>query len=310
MTHHPTKVLREEHSALSRGPRKAVTVLDGGLATELEAQGADLSDALWSARVLADDPARVVAAHAAFVAAGADVAITSSYQASFDGYARVGISHGEAATLMRRSVELARSAGARVVAASVGPYGATLADGSEYSGRYGLSVEQLREFHRDRIQVLAAAGPDLLAVETIPCLAEVEAICAELEQVPIPAWVSLTATATTTAAGEPLAEAFAIADSSPAVIAVGVNCVPPAVVAPALRAAASVTSKPLVAYPNSGETWDAAGRRWTGDADIPIALVGSWLDLGVRYVGGCCRVSPVQISRIAHAARQWDTRTS
>ena len=283
-----------------------LTVLDGGLATELEAQGADLSDALWSARVLADDPSRVVAAHTAFVAAGADVAITSSYQASFAGYARAGIDHDGAAALMRRSVELARSAGARVVAASVGPYGATLADGSEYTGRYRLSVAQLRAFHRERLHVLAAAAPDLLAVETVPCLAEVEAICAELEQVAIPAWVSLTATGTTTAAGEPLAEAFAIADSCPAVIALGVNCVPPAVVGPALRVAGSVTSKPLVAYPNSGETWDAAGRRWTGDPAVPAELVGSWLDLGVRYVGGCCRVSPAQISRIAQAARDWE----
>jgi homocysteine S-methyltransferase len=286
------------------------TVLDGGLATELEAQGADLSDALWSARVLADDPSRVVAAHAAFVAAGADVAITSSYQASFAGFARAGIDHDRAAELLRRSVVLAREAGAALVAASVGPYGATLADGSEYTGRYGLTVVQLREFHRERLQLLASAGPDLFAVETIPSLPEVEAICAELSRLDIPAWVSLTATETATAAGESLADAFAVADDCPSVIAIGVNCVPPTVVAPALRVAASVTAKPLVAYPNSGETWDATGRRWTGDPAIPIDLVGSWLDLGVRYVGGCCRVSPVQLSRIAHAARVWDTRIS
>jgi S-methylmethionine-dependent homocysteine/selenocysteine methylase len=287
-----------------------VTVLDGGLATELEAQGADLSDALWSARVLADDPSRVVAAHRAFVAAGADVAITGSYQASFGGYARAGVEHDRAAELMWRSVSLARSAGARIVAASVGPYGATLADGSEYTGRYGLTVAQLREFHRERLHVLASAGPDLLAVETIPSLPEVEAICAELSSVDVPAWVSMTTTGTATAAGEPLAEAFAIADSCPAVIAVGVNCVPPAVVAQALRVAASVTAKPLVAYPNSGERWDAAGRTWTGEPAISTDLVRSWLELGARYVGGCCRVGPVQISRIAHAAREWDNRAS
>lgn len=287
-------------TALSRSD---VAVLDGGLATELEAQGADLSDALWSARVLAEEPQRIVAAHAAFVAAGAEIAITSSYQASFAGFERVGIGPDDAAALMRRSVALAREAGAARVAASVGPYGAMLADGSEYTGRYGLTVAELRRFHRPRLDVLAAAGPDLLAVETIPALAEVEAICAELDRLGVPAWVSLSGTGSTTAAGEPLADAFAIAAASPAVITVGVNCVAPHVVTPALRIAASVTSKPLVAYPNSGESWDAAGRCWTGDPEIAAADVRAWLELGVRFVGGCCRVGPAQITRIAQAVR-------
>ncbi len=302
---HPTKVLRTEHSALSWGARRIVSVLDGGLATELEAQGADLSDALWSARVLADEPERIVAAHAAFVAAGAEIAITSSYQASFEGFERAGVARAEAAGLMRRSVALAREAGPPRVAASVGPYGAVLADGSEYTGRYGLDVAQLRRFHRPRLDVLASAEPDLLAVETIPALAEVEAICAELEEVGVPAWVSLSGTGSATAAGEPLAEAFAIAAACPAVIAVGVNCVAPHVVADALRIAASVTSKPLVAYPNSGETWDATHRRWTGDPEIAAGDVRTWVELGARFVGGCCRVTPAQITAIGGAVRDF-----
>jgi homocysteine S-methyltransferase len=287
-------------------PPDRVTVLDGGLATELEAQGADLGDALWSARLLADAPERVVAAHAAFVAAGAHLAITASYQASFAGFARAGIDRDAAAGLMRRSVALAREAGAPRVAASVGPYGAMLADGSEYTGRYGLSVAQLRQFHRPRLDVLASAGPDLFAVETIPSLTEVEAICAELEQVGVPAWVSLSGTGSATAAGESLAEAFAIAAACPVVIAVGVNCVAPHVVADALRAAASVTAKPLVAYPNSGETWDATARCWTGSPEIAAADVRTWVDLGARFVGGCCRVGPAQITAIADAIRDID----
>jgi homocysteine S-methyltransferase len=274
-------------------------LLDGGLATELEAQGADLSDALWSARVLADEPERVVAGHAAFVAAGAEIAITSSYQASFEGFAHAG--RADAADLMRRSVALAREAGAPRVAASVGPYGAVLADGSEYTGRYGLTVEQLRRFHRPRLDVLASAEPDLFAVETIPSLVEVEAICAELDKLDVPAWVSLSCSAQTTAAGEPLADAFAVAADCEAVVAVGVNCVPPDVVADALRVAASVTSKPLVAYPNSGETWDASGRRWRGDPSIAPGDVRTWVELGARFVGGCCRVSPAQITAIGQA---------
>jgi homocysteine S-methyltransferase len=283
----------------------SVSVLDGGLATQLEAEGADLSGELWSARVLADEPERVAAAHAAFVAAGADIAITSSYQASFEGYARSGLDHDGAAALMRRSVSLARAAGAPQVAASIGPYGAVLADGSEYTGRYGLTVAELRSFHRSRLQVLAAAGPDLLAVETIPSLPEVEAICAELAGVDVPAWVSLSCTVDTTAAGESLAKAFTIAAATPSVIAVGVNCVPPGTVSAALRVARAVTDKPLVAYPNSGETWDAAGRRWTGRPDIDPAVVQQWLDLGVRYVGGCCRVGPSEIMSIATAVSGW-----
>jgi homocysteine S-methyltransferase len=282
----------------------SVFVLDGGLATELEAQGADLSDALWSARVLAEQPERVVAAHAAFVAAGAEIAISSSYQASFEGYASAGMPRDDAAALMRRSVALAREAGAPKVAASVGPYGAVLADGSEYTGRYGLGVAELRAFHRPRLAELAAAEPDLLAVETIPCLAEVEAICAELDGLGVPAWLSLSCTATATAAGEPLADAFAITDSCPDVIATGVNCVPPATVSPALRVAAGVTGKALVAYPNSGETWDAAQRRWTGSPDIADRDVREWVGLGARYVGGCCRVRPAQITTIACAIRE------
>lgn len=281
-----------------------ISILDGGLATELEAQGADLSDALWSARVLAEEPERIVAAHAAFVAAGAEIAISSSYQASYEGYARAGLSREDAGALMRRSVTLAREAGAPRVAASVGPYGAVLADGSEYTGRYGRTVAQLRAFHRPRLAELVAAGPDLLAVETIPCLAEVEAICAELDGLGVPAWVSLSCTATTTAAGEPLTDAFAIADSCAAVFATGVNCVPPAVVGDALRLARRVTAMPLVAYPNSGETWDAAQRRWVGPPDIADRDVRDWIDLGARYVGGCCRVGPAQITTIACATRQ------
>src|SRR5664279_6255231 len=154
--------------------RERVVVLDGGLATELERRGNDLSSALWSARLLRDQPDEIVAAHRAFADSGAEVATTASYQASFDGLGE------DAEVLMRRSVDLARRGSDGWVAASVGPYGATLADGSEYRGDYGLTVAQLRRWHRPRLAVLADAGADVLAVETIPCLAEVAALLAEL----------------------------------------------------------------------------------------------------------------------------------
>jgi homocysteine S-methyltransferase len=269
-----------------------VVVLDGGLATELERRGADLSSALWSARLLRDDPGAVVAAHAAFVAAGAEVVTSASYQASFEGLG------ADAEPLLRRSVALAREAGPRWVAASVGPYGAVLADGSEYRGDYGLSVAELRAWHRPRLEVLADAGADVLAVETIPCLAEVAAVCAELDAMGAPAWVSVTCDRTRTRAGERAAEAFAIAADCAAVVAVGVNCTDPADV-PRLVELAATTGKPVVVYPNSGEAWNAEARSWVGPGRFAAAQVQAWVAAGARMVGGCCRVRPDDIAALA-----------
>ncbi len=185
-------------------------VLDGGLATRLEARGNDLSSALWSARLVLDDPAEVVAAHRDFFAAGAEVATTASYQASFDGLAGIGLDRDAAADVMRRSVALAARARdeataedgvPRWVAASIGPYGAALADGSEYRGDYGLTVDELRRWHRPRLEVLAGAGADVLALETIPCAAEAEALLAEIDGLGVPAWLSLTCAGGRTRAG-------------------------------------------------------------------------------------------------------------
>jgi homocysteine S-methyltransferase len=274
---------------LSRRP----VLLDGGLATELERRGHDLSTALWSARLLRDDPAAIVEAHRAFVAAGAEVVTSGSYQASFDALG------DEADALLRRSVALAREAGPTWVAASVGPYGAVLADGSEYRGDYGLSVGQLRVWHRRRLHVLAEAGADVLAVETIPCLAEVEALCAELDALDVPAWLSISCAGTATRVGEPAAEAFAMAGDCATVIATGVNCTAPGDVTELVRIAASVAGKPVVAYPNSGEEWDAARRAWFGPSRFAADDVAQWLADGTRLVGGCCRVRPGDIAAIA-----------
>lgn len=278
-----------------------VVVLDGGLATELERRGNDLSSALWSARLLADDPDQVLAAHRAFVAAGAQVIIGASYQASNDGFAAVGI---DAKAMLQRSVELARMAigDAGWVAASIGPYGAALADGSEYRGDYGRSVRELRGFHRGRMQTLADAEPDVLAIETIPCLTEVEAVLAELDVLAVPAWLSITCTGTRTRAGEPVTTAFAMAADCPGVIAVGVNCTAPEDIS-ALMPLAAASGKPVVVYPNSGETWDAARRRWTGARGLHPERVREWIDAGARLVGGCCRVGPDEIAAIAAIAR-------
>jgi homocysteine S-methyltransferase len=275
--------------------REDVVVLDGGLATELERRGNDLSTPLWSARLLADEPAEIVAAHRAFADAGAQVAITASYQASFSGLG------AEAAVLMRRSVSLAREATSGWVAASIGPYGAVRADGSEYRGDYGLTVAELRAFHRPRLQVLADAGADVLAVETIPCLAEVEALLAELGAVGVPAWLSLTCAGTRTRAGEPAEAAFAMARDCPAVFAVGVNCIDPRDAPNLVALAARASGRPVVIYPNSGETW--ADRSWHGSAVFSADDVTDWIRRGARLVGGCCRVGPAEIEQLARTVR-------
>ncbi|MEV0776013.1 homocysteine S-methyltransferase, partial [Streptomyces sp. NPDC050428] len=242
-------------------------VLDGGLSDQLRAQGCDLTDDLWSARLLADGPEQIEAAHAAYVRAGAQVLITASYQATYEGFARRGVGRDQTSALLTDSVALARRAGAGVerevwVAASVGPYGAMLADGGEYRGRYGLSVRELERFHRPRIETLAAAGPDVLALETVPDTDEAEAMLRAAEGCGVPVWLSYTITGDRTRAGQPLEEAFALAADEDGVIAVGVNCCAPPDADHAVPLAATLTHKPIVVYPNSGETWDTESNGW------------------------------------------------
>lgn len=280
-----------------------VLVSDGGLATELEARGHDLSDDLWSARLLVDAPEEIVAVHAAFFASGAAIATTASYQASFDGFAERGIDRSHAESLMRRSVELARTArdahGSGWVAASIGPYGAALANGEEYTGRYGLSPAQLSAWHRPRLEVIAEAGPDLLAVETVPDIVEAEALAAILADIGVPAWLSYTVDGTATRAAQPLTDAFAVVAEVPEIVAVGVNCCAPQDVLAAVTVAREVTGKPVVVYPNSGEVWDGPRRVWTGSSSWAADLAPQWVAAGARIVGGCCRVRPSDIARIA-----------
>lgn len=297
--------------ALAAGP----VVLDGGLSTQLEAMGHDISGDLWSAVLLREDPDAVRAAHAAFAAAGARVATTASYQATFDGFAAAGIGRGEAERLMRLSVTLAREAvdaagGDGWVAGSVGPYGAMLANGEEYTGSYaaGMSAADLAAWHRPRLEVLADAGADVLACETVPCAVEAEAIVASLDALGVPGWLSLTTVTEDSPAGpvartrrgEDAASVFALARGVDAVVAVGVNCTDPAGL-PAAIAAAGAAGKPVVVYPNSGEVWDGAARVWRGTPDFAESDVVGWVGAGARLVGGCCRVGPAQVAGIAAA---------
>jgi homocysteine S-methyltransferase len=277
-------------------------VLDGGLGTLLERRGADVGSELWSARVLADEPERVLDAHREYFSAGAEVAITASYQVTFEGCERAGLDRGATRALLERSVELATrardEAGHGWVAASVGPYGAMLGDGSEYRGDLGLDAAGFAAWHRERIGLLADSGADLLAVETVGTLAEVEGVARALAGTGASAWIAVTPQHGRLRDGGSLAEAFAIASDAPEVIAVGVNCCAPDEVSDAL-ATASAAGTPRLAYPNSGESWDGAARAWRGDGGFDAERVGEWRRAGARLVGGCCRTGPEEIAAIA-----------
>lgn len=302
---------------------QGVLILDGGLATELEARGHDLSDELWSARLLADDPEAIRAVHRDYLEAGADGIVTASYQATVDGFVRRGRSEAEAAALLRSAVTIARDArdafwsdperraGRRrpLVAASVGPYGAARADGSEYTGDYDLDEAGLYAFHRGRFALLAAAGADLLACETIPSRAEARALARLVREHPATwAWLSFCCRdGARIADGSDFASLVAEIAPIRNLAAVGVNCTAPAHVAELVAAARAVTAKPIVVYPNSGEGWDAAARRWTGGDAAPEGAgdfasgAALWRSAGAAIVGGCCRVGPREIAAIRRA---------
>ena len=293
-------------------PPSVFRVIDGGVATELSRQGLDLSDGLWSARVLIEAPTAVEQVHTDYFLAGADIAITASYQASYEGFAKRGLSAEQTSILLHRSVELAQAARRRVlrdepsmvrellVAASVGPYGAMLHDGSEYTGDYGVDERALVDFHRARFTALADAGADLLACETIPSRIEAAALVRLLGERPdAKAWITFSCRdGRHTSAGDSIADCARWLDEVPQVITIGVNCVAPELVESLIRELTTGTSKPIAVYPNSGETWDAVGQCWVGTADRFTAYVPRWLSAGASWVGGCCRTTPDDIRRV------------
>jgi homocysteine S-methyltransferase len=297
-----------------------VTVaLDGGLATELERAGHDLSDRLWSARLLLEDPDAIAEVHRAYFRAGAQVATTASYQATIPGFAAAGLDRSAALEAIRTSVSVARRARDEVaaergvdpdtwlVAGSVGPYGAMLADGSEYRGDYDPGVAALRELHAPRMDALLEAGADLLAMETIPSVREAEVVVTLLDELGGAGWLSYQCRdGGRTAAGESIADAVAVTDGVAGLVAVGVNCTAPRHVPALLAVARTSTDLPLIAYPNGGDRWDGATRRWVGeggggnyDPDALAALA----DDRVGWLGGCCGTGPAEIAALVSAVR-------
>ena len=282
-------------------------VLDGGLATHLEARGNSVATALWSAELLRSRPDEVRAAHRDFFAAGARVATTCSYQVTYEGCAQVGMDQHETNDLLRLSVQLAEQgredagldSDTAWVAASIGPYGASPGRGTEYDGDYGLTRSQLRRWHEPRMKILSAAAPDLLLAETIPSLPEVYALTELLAESEIPSMLSVTVSDGALRSGETLRRVAAAVEDTPGIIALGVNCSAVADATEALSILRDSTGLPLMCYPNSGEIWDAKARSWHGRAGSLSEYVTAWRDLGARWIGGCCRVGVEEITRIS-----------
>jgi homocysteine S-methyltransferase len=279
-----------------------VTKIDGGLSTALENNGNKLTTSLWTGELIRTAPSEITKAHLDFINASSQVIITSSYQLSYLGCANRGWSQVETDEALRASTQLAKDAvnksGKDVkVAASVGPYGAALADGSEYKGNYGVSKSALKDFHARRLEVLIATSPDLLALETMPDTFEVEVLLELLSDCPIPFWVSYSCKAgNQTNAGQTFTEAVAIAQDA---IAVGVNCTAPELITDLLRSAKS--DKPYVVYPNSGRLWDAVKKEWIGSSGSGFDqdLINQWQAAGAQYIGGCCGIGAAEIEQLS-----------
>ena len=294
-------------------------VLDGGMASELEFLGENISGPLWSAHVLEESPEKILFVHRSYLEAGADILLTASYQVSRQGYAEFGLDPRQADLALLRSVALAQDARSEfparniLIAASLGPYGAALHNGAEYHGNYDCNFAALVQFHQERIAVLAASDADLLAFETLPSLEEAHAIGEALQPWPnLAAWFTFTcpepqAATLQVAHGELLRECAALAASFPQTVAVGVNCTAPARMIPLIAELRQASAKPIVLYPNSGEGWDAASRCWieTPGVSAPAAFgvqARAWYAAGAQLIGGCCRTRPAHIRQVAAAS--------
>ncbi len=295
---------------------QSMIVLDGALATELERRGANLNDALWSAKVLLEQPELIEAVHTDYFLAGADCATTASYQASVSGFMQRGLNEKQAWQLIKKSVELATQArnnfwakaenrvgrAKPFVAGSVGPYGAYLANGAEYTGEYSLNKKGLQDFHRPRMQALLEAGADVLAMETIPSLLEAEALAELLQEFSAAcAWLSFSAKdETSNCHGEKISECAALLNQYPQIVAVGINCTAPKFIPSLVKEIKTSTQKPIAVYPNSGEVYDPKTHAWHGETSCTnfAAQAKTWFAAGANIVGGCCRTTPEHVASL------------
>ena len=292
---------------------KIVQILDGGLATELEKRGHNLDDDLWSARLLIEHPNEILAVHREYLDAGADIVTSSSYQATVDGFVKLGKQKSEAEQLITRSIKLAQQAchefasvnpseSSKQVAAGVGPYGAAQADGSEYTGAYRVSHTQLLDFHFDRWHLLLSANPDLVICETIPNVVEAKVLCQLAQETNLPVWISFSCqNESAISDGTPIEDITELILNSSAK-GIGLNCTPPSLISPLVTKIRSVCQRiPVLVYPNSGETYQIETRSWTGITEVAefSKLAQTWIDQGVDVIGGCCRTTPNHIRALS-----------
>lgn len=294
---------------------KKIIILDGAFSTELEKQGFDLNDSLWSAKILIENPEAIKNVHKMYFEVGADITITSSYQATFEGFMKRGLSEEKAGKLIKLSVELAKQARDEfwenlknkenrikpLIAASIGPYGAFLADGSEYRGDYKIGIEELKDFHQKRLETIISKNPDLLACETIPCLDEAIALAELIENTKMKAWISFSAKdGKHISSGEKISECVKKLEKYKNIVAVGINCTPPKYINDLILEIKQNSNKEIIVYPNSGEDYDANEKVWHGscDAHSYSEMAKEWYKNGAKIIGGCCRTTPEDIENI------------
>ncbi len=300
--------------------KKKILILDGAFATELEKKGYDINDPLWSAKFLLENPEAICEVHKDYLEAGADCITTASYQATYEAFMKRGLSEDEAKALIKSSVALAKKTRdafwaekknkiGRVkplIAASIGPYGAYLADGSEYRGEYNKTQEQLIEFHTKRMQSILEATPDILACETIPCLIEAKALSTLIAKLNASAWICFSAKdGKHINSGEKISECAQYLDDKKHISAIGINCTPPQYVASLIQEIRKVSNKPIVVYPNGGASYDGLTKTWSECAQTSSyeKMAKLWYDEGATIIGGCCLTTPQDISNVAKWAK-------
>lgn len=301
--------------------KQKVLIIDGAFGTELERKGYDINDSLWSAKFLMEKPEAIGEVHKDYLEAGSDCVTTASYQATYEGFMKRGMSEAEAKVLIQSSVKIAQKVRDAfwsetknrakrqkpLVAASVGPYGAYLADGSEFTGNYGLSLEDLKAFHAKRLATLIETKPDLLACETIPCLMEAQALCELLEAYPeVYTWVSFSAKdGQHINSGETIKACATYLETQPNVVAIGINCTAPQHIESLISEIKAVSTKPIIVYPNGGSTYNALTKTWDGLSKSSSygKMAYTWYEKGARIIGGCCQTTPEDIAQIAKWVR-------
>ncbi len=308
----------------NRLKQQKTILLDGGMGSELDRQGFDVNSALWSAQLLIENPAAIKAVHLAYLRAGAECVTTASYQASVPGFASMGYTTEQARQFILRSVDIARAACDEfiqenpgidyrpMVAASIGPYGAYLADGGEYRGDYRVDTNQLHDFHHQRLLWLDDSDADVIACETIPDYEEAEVLANLLVELQTPAWVSFSCRD-----GKCISDGSLIRDTASlfkdhaTVVAVGVNCTAPQYMTSLIgEIQRAMTNLAIVVYPNSGENYNAATKSWLG-TETPLECAdaaGEWVQTGAKIIGGCCRMGPAHIDEIAKTLRNQENR--